>query len=63
VNHQSERSSLADFWADTRFLVTGGPGFLGQSLVESLPRRGATSILVPRSRDHDLRKEADILTS
>ena len=47
-------------WTDTRFLVTGGAGFLGQSVVEGLKRRGATSIVIPRSREHDLRREADI---
>jgi GDP-L-fucose synthase len=49
-----------DFWAKTRFLVTGGAGFLGQKVVEGLRLRGAQSITVPRSRDHDLRKEASI---
>jgi len=51
---------MSDFWTKTRFLVTGGAGFLGQSLVEGLGRLGAASITVPRSRDYDLRKEAAI---
>ena len=51
---------MPNFWRNTRFLVTGGAGFLGQSVVEGLRRRGATSVGVPRSRDHDLRKETAI---
>ncbi len=50
-----------DFWTETRFLVTGGGGFLGQSVVEGLRRRGATSIMVPRSREYDLRRESAIV--
>jgi GDP-L-fucose synthase len=48
---------MPDFWAETRFLVTGGAGFLGRSVVEGLERRGAVSVTVPRSRDYDLRVE------
>ena len=50
-----------DFWTKTRFVVTGGAGFLGQSVVEGLGRRGAASVVVPRSREFDLRREADIV--
>ena len=52
---------MAGFWADRRFLVTGGAGFLGQSVVEALGRRGATSIFTPRSREFDLRSESAIV--
>ena len=52
---------MADFWADTRFLVTGGAGFLGKSVVGGLERRGASHITIPRSRDYELRQEAAIL--
>ena len=41
-------------WSDKRVLVTGGAGFLGGCLVESLRQRGAKHIFVPRSRDYDL---------
>lgn len=38
-----------------KLLVTGGHGFLGRHVVESLKKRGVTDINVPRSRDLDLR--------
>jgi len=37
-----------------RVMVTGGAGFLGQSVVEALIARGVTEIVVPRSREYDL---------
>ncbi len=39
---------------DTRVLVTGGAGFLGSAVRRVLAERGATDVVVPRSRDHDL---------
>ena len=42
------------FWANKRVLVTGGAGFFGSFVVELLRRRGATDVIVPRSRDYDL---------
>lgn len=44
------------FWADQRVLVTGGAGFLGSFVVEKLRARGCREIVVPRSRDYDLRE-------
>jgi GDP-L-fucose synthase len=47
-----------DFWQNKRILVTGGAGFLGSHIVENLNVRRRVSqsqILVPRSRDIDLR--------
>jgi len=47
-----------DFWQNKRILVTGGAGFLGSHIVENLRERRRASqsqILVPRSRDTDLR--------
>src|SRR5262245_32365850 len=52
---------MAGFWTDKRFLVTGGAGFLGGSVVEGLKRRGATSIFVPRRTEYDLRNESVIV--
>src|ERR1700733_12159714 len=41
-------------WTDKRVLVTGGAGFFGSFVVDELRRRGATTVVVPRSRDYDL---------
>ena len=43
------------FWRDKRVIVTGGAGFLGSFVVKKLRERGATEIIVPRSKDYDLR--------
>jgi GDP-L-fucose synthase len=47
------------FWPGKRVLVTGGAGFIGSYVVENLvSRRGvhATDIVVPRSKECDLRR-------
>ncbi len=44
------------FWMARRVLVTGGGGFLGRALVETLRRRGAGEILAPRAAELDLRE-------
>lgn len=49
-----------EFWRDKRVIVTGGAGFLGSFVVEKLRERGAAEIIVPRSRDYDLRQIEDI---
>jgi GDP-L-fucose synthase len=43
----------------TRVIVTGGGGFLGSHVVDLLQREGAECI-VPRSRDCDLTRDADV---
>src|SRR4029434_6680312 len=50
-----------DFWRDKRVVVTGGGGFLGSYVLEFLKERGCPNPSVPRSRDYDLRREADIV--
>jgi GDP-L-fucose synthase len=45
------------FWTEQRFVVTGGAGFLGRSVVNALQARGADQVFVPRSADYDLRHD------
>lgn len=49
------------FWTDQRFVVTGGAGFLGRSVVSALQARGADQVFVPRSADYDLRQHEAVL--
>lgn len=49
------------FWTENRFVVTGGAGFLGRSVVETLRQRGAQQVVVPRSVDYDLRRHGAVL--
>jgi len=49
-----------DFWRDKRVVVTGR-GFLGSYVLELLKERGCPNPFVPRSREYDLRREADIV--
>jgi GDP-L-fucose synthase len=49
----------SNFWKGKRVLVTGGSGFLGKHIVPKLQQNGSL-VIVPRSRDYDLRKEADV---
>ena len=51
---------MSSFWQSRRVTVTGGGGFLGQSIVRRLEAGGADSIFVPRSRDYDLRTKEGI---
>jgi len=44
-----------EFWKDKRVIVTGGSGFLGSFVVEKLKERNVAEVIVPRSRDYDLR--------
>lgn len=43
------------FWTGTTGMVTGGGGFLGQSVVKRLHVAGTDNIFVPRSNRYDLR--------
>ena len=43
-----------------RVMVTGGGGFLGRAVVARLQESGVTDTFVPRSRDYDLRRRAEV---
>jgi GDP-L-fucose synthase len=45
---------------DKRIMVTGGSGFLGQHVLQTLQRRGCTEIVVPRRSLYDLTREANV---
>jgi GDP-L-fucose synthase len=48
-------------WKYKRVVVTGGGGFLGSFVVEKLRERGCRDVVVPRSKDYDLRDREAIL--
>jgi GDP-L-fucose synthase len=47
--------------SEHRILVTGGAGFLGRAVVDTLRAHGATDVFVPRRRDYDLTVESDVV--
>jgi GDP-L-fucose synthase len=49
------------FWTNKTVLVTGGAGFLGRYVVKRLHGLGCGKVVVPRSNEFDLRKEAQII--
>ena len=51
----SQRPDSGECWRDKHVIVTGGAGFLGSFVFEKLEERGAVEIMVPRSKDYDLR--------
>jgi GDP-L-fucose synthase len=54
--HRTYTPAHMSVWAGRRVLVTGGGGFLGRTLVETLRRRGAVEVLAPRAATLDLRE-------
>ena len=49
-----------EFWAHRRVCVTGGAGFLGSFVQETLRERGAADIFIPHIEDYDLTQQKDI---
>lgn len=49
-----------EFWSRRRVVVTGGAGFLGAFVVETLRRRGCSDLWVPRRAAYDLRDPAAV---
>lgn len=42
------------YWENKTVIVTGGAGFLGSNVVNTLRAKGCHDILIPRSREYDL---------
>src|SRR5258705_4111961 len=49
------------FWSSRRVVVSGGHGFLGSFVVEKLRAAGCREVMIPRSRDFDLREKSEAL--
>jgi len=49
------------FFDSKKIVVTGGGGFLGKYVVEKLRGAGCGDVFIPRSKDYDLTKAADII--
>ena len=49
------------FWQSQRVIVTGGAGFLGSRVAARLAGRNCREVIVPRSRQCDLRREEDVV--
>jgi GDP-L-fucose synthase len=50
----NKTSDPNEFWADRKVCVTGGAGFLGSFVQETLRARGAVDVFVPHIEDYDL---------
>ena len=45
---------------ESKILVTGGGGFLGNHVVNLLKSRGFNNLFIPRQKDYDLTKESSV---
>jgi len=52
---------MINWWSEQRVIVTGGSGFLGSHVVDTLKKRGAGDIFIPLRADYDLRYHTAIL--
>lgn len=48
-------------WSSTKVIVTGGAGFLGSHLVTHLRELGVREIVIPRSKQYDLREKEAVI--
>jgi len=48
-------------WQSQKIIVTGGAGFLGRHVVAILEELGVGDVVVPRSKDYDLREKENVL--
>ena len=56
INQPDERErNVSTYWLDKRVIVTGGAGFLGRYVVRKLRQLGTAEVIVPRSKEYDLR--------
>lgn len=51
---------MSEFFKNKKVVVTGGAGFLGSFVIDSLKRKGCENILIPKIEDYDLVKLSDI---
>jgi len=49
------------FWTERTVLVTGGAGFLGNHVVKKIQAQGCPAVIVPHSKEFDLRDNAAII--
>jgi len=50
-----------NYFSEKTVIVTGGAGFLGRHVVDRLKLAGCNNVIVPRSKETDLTKQADIV--
>ncbi|MCC6710918.1 MAG: GDP-L-fucose synthase [Candidatus Pacebacteria bacterium] len=48
---------MSNFWKNKTILITGGAGFLGSHLVAQIKEKNPKKIIIPRSKDYDLREK------
>ena len=46
-------------WSEKNVLITGGSGFLGSFLIEQLDKKNVKNLVIPTSKDYDLRSRID----